>query len=65
MAEKPNPIQAQKFLSGIDYPASRDDLVKKAEQSGADDKVMSALKGLEDRKYDSPADVSKGIGAEG
>lgn len=64
MAEKPNPIQAQKFLSGVNYPAGRDDLVKNAEQSGADENVLEALRGLDDREYDSPADVSKGIGAE-
>jgi Protein of unknown function (DUF2795) len=34
VADKPNPIQMQKFLAGVDYPASRDDLVRHAESEG-------------------------------
>lgn len=59
MSEKPNPIDLQKHLGGIDYPASRDDLVAKAEKSGADDTVLTALRGLPDRTFDSPAAVSE------
>jgi hypothetical protein len=54
-----NPIQVQKALGGIDYPASKEDLVKHAEEKGADEEVLSALKDLPDRKYETPADVNK------
>ena len=43
----------------MDYPASKEDLVKHAEEKGADDEVLSALKDLPDRKYETPADVNK------
>jgi len=57
-----NPIQIQKFLKGVDYPASKQDLVKHAKQQGADENVCSTLEQLPDEEYETPADVSKGIG---
>lgn len=56
---KPNPIQMQKFLGGIEYPASRDDLVEHARQSGADDDVLRHLESLPDRSFDGPNAVSQ------
>jgi hypothetical protein len=55
----PSPIDIQKALGGIDYPVSRDNLVKHAESSGASGEVLETLKGLPDREYDSPTDVNK------
>lgn len=57
----PNPIQVQKYLSGIDYPASKDDIVSKAEQEGADGEVLEALRGIPDGDYDAPTAVSKAV----
>ncbi|MBF4589034.1 DUF2795 domain-containing protein [Curtobacterium sp. VKM Ac-1395] len=57
----PNPIQVQKFLSGIDYPASKDDIVTTAEEEGADDNVLDALKQIPDQEYDGPTAVSKAV----
>ena len=64
MTDKPNPIQIQKFLSGINYPARTTDLVDTAEKEGADANVLDALKSLPDQEFTSPADVSKAIGRE-
>jgi hypothetical protein len=61
MAEQPNPIQVQKFLGGIDYPASKDDIVASAKQAGADDNVLGALQKLPDKTYDGPTDVSEAV----
>lgn len=58
MADTPNPIQIQKFLGGIDYPASKDDIVRSAEESGADEPVLEALRGIPDDEYDGPTAVS-------
>ncbi|MGV0111621.1 MULTISPECIES: DUF2795 domain-containing protein [unclassified Arthrobacter] len=55
----PSPIDIQKALGGVDYPASRDDLVKHAEDKGADASVLDTLKNLPDREFDSPTDVNK------
>lgn len=61
MADKPNPIQIQKFLGGVDYPADREALLSKAKDSGADRNVIAALESLPDREYDSPTAVSSAI----
>ncbi|WP_420369546.1 DUF2795 domain-containing protein [Curtobacterium sp. L1-20] len=61
MAGTPNPIQIQKYLSGIDYPASKDDIVSKAKGEGADDDVLEALGNIPDGDYDAPTAVSKAI----
>jgi hypothetical protein len=59
---KVNPIQVQKFLGGIDYPASKDDLLQKARQEGASQEVVSTLESMPGDRYNSPNDVSEAIG---
>ena len=59
---KVNPVQVQKFLGGLDYPASKQGLVKRAEQEGADENVRSPLEQLPDGDYERPVDMSKAIG---
>lgn len=55
---QPNPIRLQKFLSGVDYPCSRDELVRHARDNGADDDVLQHLQAIPDRSYDGPNAVS-------
>jgi hypothetical protein len=57
-----NPIQVEKFLKGVDYPARKADLIKHAQQNGADKEVQATLEQLPDQQYQTPADVSKAIG---
>ena len=38
-----NPIDVQRHLKGVSYPASRDDLVSAARDNGASDEIVSAL----------------------
>jgi hypothetical protein len=59
---KPNPIQMQKHLKGVSYPASKDALLEKARQSGADDTVLTTLRRLPDTEFNSPNDVSQAVG---
>jgi hypothetical protein len=63
MNDRPNPVQVQKFLGGIDYPASKDTIVSSAEQHGADDAVLDALRGIPDHEYDGPTAVSEAVAA--
>ena len=56
-----NPIQAQKFLGGINYPASKDEIVQHAEGQGADENILSVLRQILDRQYDGPNAVSHEI----
>lgn len=59
---KVNPVQLQKDLKGINYPASKQDLVKHAQQKGADEKICATLEKLPDREYGTPTEVSKAVG---
>ncbi|KPC49335.1 DUF2795 domain-containing protein [Amantichitinum ursilacus] len=59
---KPNPIQAQRFLGGVDYPASRAEIIEQARKHQADEQTLDMLEHLPDQQYESPAAVSKQIG---
>ena len=56
-----NPIQVQKFLGGINYPAGKDEIVRHAEGQGADENILSVLRQIPDRQYDGPNAVSHEI----
>jgi hypothetical protein len=49
--------EVQKALKGAEYPADRDDLVQLAEQNGADDEVLSALRDADSGRFDGPDQV--------
>ena len=57
----PSPIDIQKALSGMDYPASKEQIVQHAEKNGGDKEVIDALKGIEDREYEGPSGVSSAV----
>ena len=57
-----NPIQIQKFLKGVDYPASKSYLLENAQRNGADEDVRATLERLPDEEYETPADVSQALG---
>lgn len=57
-----NPIQLQKFLGGVDYPAKKDELIKHARDHGADKKVLDTLKSLPMNNFNSPNDISEAFG---
>ncbi len=61
---KINPIELQKALKGVDYPASKDDVVKAAEKNDADDEIMEALKALSEDSFENPTDVTKALSDE-
>jgi hypothetical protein len=57
-----NPVQLQKYLGGVDYPASKEDLMRRAQEQGADNEVMHTLRSLPMQRFNSPNDVSEAIG---
>ena len=57
-----NPIDVQKNLKGVSYPASRDDLVAAAEENGGDTDLVEQLQGLDEGEFESPAEVMKALG---
>jgi len=59
---KINPIQLQKFLKGVNYPARHKDIIEAARRNKADENVLEALEQLPDQEYKNPAEISKEIG---
>ncbi|MDX3095557.1 DUF2795 domain-containing protein [Streptomyces sp. ME01-24h] len=56
-----NPIEMQKALGGMDYPASKQDIIDRASSNKADRDIIDALESLPDQEFDSPASVSREI----
>ena len=46
--------EVQKALKGVDYPASKDDLVSHAEGNGADLELVDTLRGMNKDSFDGP-----------
>jgi len=59
---KINPIQLQKYLHGVNYPASKQDLIDAGKKNGADENASKTLESLPDQNYNTPADVSEAVG---
>ncbi|GHF64832.1 hypothetical protein GCM10010218_52860 [Streptomyces mashuensis] len=62
---KTNPIELQKCLKGMEYPASKDNLVQHAKSHGAKKDTLDALSAMPKKDYDSPAAVTKAALKEG
>lgn len=57
-------VVAQQYLSGINYPAKKEDLINHAKSQNAPQDVLAMLEDLPDREYGGPTDVSSAIGGE-
>jgi len=57
-----NPIEVQKHLSGIEYPASKDEVVATAESNGAPQEIIEALQNMDAADFDGPDDVQAALG---
>ena len=59
--QQPSPIDIQRALGGVDYPASRSELVETARRHQADESIVGLIERLPDRDYDGPTAVTKEI----
>jgi hypothetical protein len=57
----PDFIEVQKYLSGMNYPATKSDIVEHARGRGASEDVVQALDQIADREYDGPNAVSEEV----
>ncbi len=62
---KLNPIEVQKHLKGVDYPADRDDLAATAERNGAPAEIVDALRGMGEEEFSGPDRVMAGLQSSG
>lgn len=56
-----SPIRPQEYLAGLDYPASKEDLIRRAQETGATTEVLEALRSLPLDQFTSPADVAEAL----
>ena len=56
-----SPIDIQRALKGMDYPASKNDIVRQAEENGGNEEVVEALRKIPDREYEGPSGVSSEV----
>jgi hypothetical protein len=59
-----SPANVTRFLKGIDFPAQKKDLIQQARKNQADQDAMKLIQNMEEREYDSMADVMKVYGQE-
>lgn len=57
-----NPIEVQKHLAGVDYPATRDELADTAHRNGAQNDVVQAISELRDEQFDGPDTLMERLG---
>ncbi|AUT04569.1 hypothetical protein CLI64_29450 (plasmid) [Nostoc sp. CENA543] len=58
---KVNQIQLEKNLTNVNYPLSKYDLIKYAEEKGIDEKILRALKQLPAKEYATLDDISHSL----
>ena len=61
MAMQIDPIDVQRHLEGVDYPASKQDLIAAAESNGAPQEVIEALQSVEKERFDGPTAVQEAL----
>jgi hypothetical protein len=53
------------YLKGVQFPATRQDLIDLANRNGAEPHVIDVIKALPDEEYGSVTEIMKGYGEEG
>jgi hypothetical protein len=56
-----NPIELQRHLKGVEYPASRDDLVSAAQSNSAPNEVVDELRSMDKDSFDGPNEVTEAV----
>lgn len=59
---KINPIEVEKYLRGVDFPTSKEDLIECAKNNDAPEEIIESLHQIKNQEYASPIDISKQIG---
>ncbi|MEH0844285.1 DUF2795 domain-containing protein [Micromonospora sp. CPCC 205711] len=54
-------VQFQEYLAGLDYPVSREDLVRWGQENGASTEMLQMLRALPAEQFDSPADLNEAL----
>lgn len=57
-----SPANVQKFLKGVSYPASKDDLLRQARDNPAPEEIIRTIEQFDVDEYGGPQDVMKAYG---
>lgn len=55
------PAAVSKYFKGMDFPADKQSLIQRAQESGAPTAVMQVLNKMPEGQYRSAADIGKGF----
>jgi len=56
-----SPVEVQKHLKGVDYPAKGEELAATAQQQDAPEEVVEALRDHSDESFDGPNAVMEAV----
>ncbi|MER7458628.1 DUF2795 domain-containing protein [Micromonospora sp. NPDC126480] len=54
-------VQLQEYLAGLDYPVSREDLVRWGQENGLSTEALQVLKALQPESFDSAAELAEAL----
>lgn len=54
-------MQLQEYLAGLDYPVSREDLVRRGQEGGASTELLQLLRALPAEQFDDPAELHEAL----
>lgn len=57
-----SPVQMQKHLKGVSYPASKGDLIARARQTNASREIVDKIRALPADSFNGPKDVMRALG---
>ncbi len=57
-----NPLPLPELLQGLDYPVSKEDLIRWAQETGAGTETLLRLRSLPVERFDSPDEISGALG---
>lgn len=57
-----SPSNILHHLKGVDFPASKQNLIEQAQKNNAEGDIVDILRQMPDQQYQSMADVLKGVG---
>ncbi|WP_320067522.1 DUF2795 domain-containing protein [Micromonospora sp. RTGN7] len=55
--------ELREYLAGLDYPASRADLVRWGQENGVSTETLQMLRALPAESFDSPAELTEALGS--
>lgn len=58
-----NPIEVERYLRGVEYPATKDELISTADDNDAPDEVIEALQTVAEEQFEGPDEVNEALGA--